>query len=84
MLSSADKHVYAGLKYLCDVFLGIATVSCQSSKIRKDKGQLQYYANVALKVNSKLGGINHSVDDVNMAWLKPSGLTMIVGADVTQ
>lgn len=63
--------------------MGIATVSCQSSKIRKDKGQLQYYANVALKVNIKLGGINHSIEDSNMAWLKSGGLTMIVGADVT-
>jgi eukaryotic translation initiation factor 2C len=75
--------VYAGLKYICDVYLGIATVSCQSSKIRKEKGQLQYFANVALKFNAKLGGINHAVDD-SMTWLKNTGLTMVIGADVTQ
>jgi eukaryotic translation initiation factor 2C len=71
-------------RYVTDVYLGISTVSCQSSKIRKDKGQLQYFANVALKVNIKLGGINHSIDDANMSWLKKNGLTMILGADVTQ
>jgi eukaryotic translation initiation factor 2C len=52
-------------------------------KIKKEKGQMQYYANVALKVNAKMGGVNHVVDETNMGWLKKMGLTMIMGADVT-
>jgi eukaryotic translation initiation factor 2C len=81
-LSNGDKHVYAGIKSLCDSFLGIATVCVHSSKIRKEKGQLQYFANVALKVNMKLGGVNHVLDPQNMVWLNKEP-TMIVGMDVT-
>lgn len=81
MLADGDKAVYEGLKHLCDVHLGVHTVCVQSSKIRK--GQPQYYANVALKFNMKLGGVNHDLNDgFSSKWLaaKP---TMIVGMDVT-
>ncbi|KAH9916915.1 ribonuclease H-like domain-containing protein [Fomitopsis serialis] len=60
ILSNGDKHVYSGIKHLCDVYLDVPT-------IRKEKGQVQYYANVALKVNMKMGG----------------SPTMLVGMDVT-
>ncbi|PFH51130.1 hypothetical protein AMATHDRAFT_75110 [Amanita thiersii Skay4041] len=82
LLSSGDKHVYSGLKRLCDTKLDIATVCVHSSKIRREKGQLQYFANVALKVNMKLGGMNHSLDRNSMSWLKQEP-TMIAGIDVT-
>ncbi|KAG8215316.1 ribonuclease H-like domain-containing protein [Butyriboletus roseoflavus] len=42
----------------------------------------QYFANVALKVNMKLGGINHTLDANSGAWLKNAS-TMIMGMDVT-
>lgn len=35
MLSSSDKHIYSGLKHLCDVKLGIPTVCVQSSQVAK-------------------------------------------------
>ncbi|KAF4579495.1 hypothetical protein EYR40_000331 [Pleurotus pulmonarius] len=82
MLSNGDKHVYSGIKYLCDSQLGISTVCVHSSKIRKEKGQLQYFANVALKVNMKTGGVNHSLDRTSMEWMKKEP-TMLVGIDVT-
>ncbi|KAL4242774.1 argonaute family protein [Abortiporus biennis] len=82
ILSNGDRHVYSGLKHLCDVFLDVATVCVQSSKIRKEKGQIQYFANVALKVNMKMGGVNHTLDPRNTAFLK-SAATMLVGMDVT-
>ncbi|KAF9011911.1 argonaute-like protein [Cyathus striatus] len=82
ILSNGDKHIYSGIKHLCDVYLDIATVCVHSSKIRKEMGQMQYFANVALKVNMKLGGVNHALDPVNMKWLK-SQPTMLVGIDVT-
>ncbi|KAG6865176.1 hypothetical protein C0991_004724, partial [Blastosporella zonata] len=82
LLSNGDKHVYSGIKHLCDSYLDLATVCVHSSKIRKEKGQLQYFANVALKVNMKLGGVNHALDQANMKWLMQMP-TMLVGIDVT-
>ncbi|KAG6369734.1 putative argonaute-like protein [Boletus reticuloceps] len=82
MLSNDDAAIYNGLKWLCDVKLDIATVCIQSEKVRKDRGQPQYFANVALKVNMKMGGINHTLDAKSGAWLK-SASTMIMGMDVT-
>lgn len=82
ILSNGDKHIYSGLKHLCDVYLDVHTVCVHAEKIRKDKGQLQYFANVALKVNMKLGGVNHGLDPESMTWLR-SEPTMLVGMDVT-
>ncbi|GLB39886.1 putative argonaute family protein [Lyophyllum shimeji] len=82
LLSNGDKHVYSGIKHLCDSWLDLATVCVQSAKIRKERGQLQYFANVTLKVNMKMGGVNHSLDPTNMAWLRQLP-TMLVGIDVT-
>jgi len=82
MLSNGDKNIYEGLKHLCDVRLGVATVCVQVAKIREEKGQPQYFANVALKVNMKLGGINHKLDENTSKWIS-SVPTMVVGMDVT-
>ena len=89
ILSNGDKHVYNGLKHLLDVFLKVPSVCVQVSKIRKDKGQLQYFGNVALKINMKMGGVNHRLTDPPgssgaLSWLKDaSQATMLVGMDVT-
>lgn len=84
VLSSGDRHVYSGLKHLCDVFLSVATVCVQAAKFRKERGQPQYFANVALKVNMKMGGVNHKLEDRNQSSVfigkEP---TMLVGMDVT-
>ena len=79
-LSSTDRSIYYGLKKLCDVKLGVATVCMQMSKVRNDRGQLQYFANVAMKVNAKLGGVNHVIPADSHRWLKDA---MLVGMDVT-
>jgi hypothetical protein len=89
ILSSGDKHVYNGLKHLLDVYLKVPSVCVQVAKIRKDKGQLQYFGNVALKINMKMGGVNHRLVDPpgsppTLAWLRdPREPTMLVGMDVT-
>ncbi|KXN84381.1 Protein argonaute-2 [Leucoagaricus sp. SymC.cos] len=80
ILSDSDRHVYSGLKYLCDVRIDVPTVCVQANKIRD--GGPQYYANVALKINMKLGGVNHTLDAASLSWLKQKS-TMLVGMDVT-
>jgi hypothetical protein len=82
ILSNGDKHIYSGIKHLCDSYLDVATVCVHSNKIRKEKGQPQYFANVALKVNMKMGGVNHALDQRGMNWLQQAP-TMLVGMDVT-
>ncbi|KAI9435236.1 argonaute-like protein [Russula earlei] len=82
ILSNGDKHIYSGLKHLCDVYLDVPNVCVQSANIRKERGQLQYFANVALKVNMKLGGTNHAVDEASISKLRQPS-TMLVGMDVT-
>lgn len=46
------------------------------------KDQDQYFANLSMKFNAKLGGVNHIVTGRTMDKLKERG-TMFVGADVT-
>ncbi|KAH9994550.1 argonaute-like protein [Russula compacta] len=82
ILSNSDKHIYSGLKHLCDVYLDVPNVCVQSPRIRRERGQLQYFANVALKVNMKLGGVNHAVDEASISKLRQPS-TMLVGMDVT-
>ncbi|KAI6040506.1 Piwi domain-containing protein [Pisolithus marmoratus] len=81
MLADEDRTVYEGLKHLCDVLLGIATVCVNSANIKKKSPRV--YANMALKLNMKLGGINHNMSDPNsVRWLSAKP-TIIVGMDVT-
>ena len=83
LLSRRDDYIYPGIKTLCDTKLGVHSICMQLEKALKDqKKQDQYFSNVALKANTKLGGINHTVDDRGLGWLKTMS-TMVVGMDVT-
>lgn len=85
VLNTRDNYIYPGLKRIGDVELGIHTVCMQLEKAlaRGDsKKQDQYFSNVALKVNTKLGGINHKLDAKDLKWLQEKK-TMVLGADVT-
>ncbi|TDL23059.1 Piwi-domain-containing protein [Rickenella mellea] len=78
-LSNKDNNIYFGLKHLCDVKLGILTVCMLMSKAKESKGQDQYFSNNAMKVNAKLGGVNHLLGNQDTQWLAN---TMLVGMDV--
>ncbi|KAL6303624.1 Piwi-domain-containing protein [Sparassis latifolia] len=83
LLSKFDNYIYPGIKKLCDTVLGIHTVHMQLKKARVESNkQDQYFSNVALKVNAKLGGMNHLLDPLSMKWLTEKR-TMLVGIDVT-
>ncbi|KAF8843201.1 Piwi-domain-containing protein [Paxillus ammoniavirescens] len=83
ILSGRDNYIYPGIKRICDVELGIHTIHMLSNKVLTESNkQDQYFSNVALKVNTKLGGINHKLDDINLKWLTKVK-TMVVGMDVT-
>lgn len=82
ILPKDNTALYKRIKEITDKELGLATVCCIASKLSKDKGQAQYMANIALKVNLKLGGINHVVDGEGLELIKKNK-TMVVGIDVT-
>ena len=83
LLSRRDDFIYPGIKTLCDTKLGVHSICMQLDKAIKDqKKQDQYFSNVALKANTKLGGVNHTIDDRALGWLKTTS-TMVVGMDVT-
>lgn len=81
LLPNDNATLYDAIKYVCDVELGIPNICNIGSKFSKDRGQPQYFANVAMKFNQKLGGVNHTVDAKTMAPL--DGKTILFGIDVT-
>ncbi|KAG2110170.1 Piwi domain-containing protein [Suillus cothurnatus] len=84
LLSRRDNYIYPGIKRICDVELGVHTIHMLTDKVvGKDANkQDQYFSNVALKLNTKLGGINHVLDSDSLRWLTKAK-TMIVGMDIT-
>ncbi|KAL1653795.1 hypothetical protein SLS61_003580 [Didymella pomorum] len=81
LLPSDNATLYDAIKYVCDCQVGIPNICNIGQKFSKEKGQMQYFANVAMKFNQKLGGVNHTVDAKTMSPLDPQ--TIIFGIDVT-
>lgn len=81
LLPSDSAVLYDAIKFVCDCKFGIPNICNVGSKFSKEKGQMQYFANVAMKFNQKLGGVNHTVDPKKMAPLDAQ--TILFGIDVT-
>jgi eukaryotic translation initiation factor 2C len=81
ILPFADTTIYNRVKYACDVKEGLLNVCVTAQKFGKPNNS-QYFANVALKFNLKLGGRNQFLDN-NKLGLLAEGKTMVVGIDVT-
>ncbi|KAF1931392.1 Piwi-domain-containing protein [Didymella exigua CBS 183.55] len=81
LLPSDNATLYDAIKYVCDCQLGIPNICNIGQKFSKERGQMQYFANVAMKFNQKLGGVNHTVGAKSMSPLDPR--TIIFGIDVT-
>ncbi|OQU96381.1 PAZ domain-containing protein [Cladophialophora immunda] len=81
ILPDYSGPIYNRVKYACDVKEGLMNVNVQAAKFAKDNNG-QYFANVALKINAKLGGMNQSLDQPKLGIIA-EGKTMVVGIDVT-
>jgi eukaryotic translation initiation factor 2C len=81
ILPSDNAVLYDCIKFVCDCKLGVPNICNIGSKFSKEKGQMQYFANVAMKFNQKLGGVNHTVELKRMAPLDAQ--TILFGIDVT-
>jgi eukaryotic translation initiation factor 2C len=81
LLPSDNATLYDTIKSVCDCQLGIPNICNIGQKFSKEKGQMQYFANVAMKFNQKLGGVNHTVELAKMAPLDAQ--TILFGIDVT-
>ncbi|KAF4595642.1 QDE2-like protein [Ophiocordyceps camponoti-floridani] len=74
------RGLYPKIKSLADCVYGIHTSICLSKHLTRENN-FSYYANVGLKVNLKMGGINHRLKE-ELSLLR-EGKTMVVGYDVT-
>nr|POF12669.1 protein argonaute 18 [Quercus suber] len=75
-----NSGIYNAVKYICDVQEGVLCQCVVDTKFAKE--QKQYFANVGLKINLKLGGANHSIPVSSFGAISPEK-TMFVGLDVT-
>lgn len=71
-------ELYNEIKWQCDTQVGIQSLCVTANNFLKCNPQLN--ANLALKINLKLGGVNHAVGDLGLV---AEGKTMVVGIDVT-
>lgn len=77
---------YREIKRELNITRGIASQVLLNTKIHRnseDSAKMQYLANIAMKVNVKLGGLN-CISDENFFFGRPgSKRTMVLGADIT-
>lgn len=72
---------YKYLKWVSETQIGVLTQCCLASTANKDKGRDQFYANMALKINAKLGGVNFELMD-RLPRFEGGDHVMFIGADV--
>ncbi|EHA51185.1 hypothetical protein MGG_13617 [Pyricularia oryzae 70-15] len=82
ILPDKDVSRYNMIKYLGDVCYGVPTVCVASRTFFPARGADQMFGNLGLKINLKLGGVNHKIED-SLLGIVAQGKTMIVGIDVT-
>ncbi|KAJ1550047.1 hypothetical protein HK096_009047, partial [Nowakowskiella sp. JEL0078] len=80
ILPNSGVPLYAEIKRVTDTIIGIASQCVQSKHVLK--AIKQYCANVALKVNVKLGGMNAFLGPQQLSFVSEKP-TIVFGADIT-
>ncbi len=80
VLPNTGVQLYAEIKRVSDTIIGVATQCVQSKHIFSAKKQ--YCANVCLKMNVKLGGMNSFIEPSIIPFISQRP-TILMGADVT-
>ncbi|KAJ7141526.1 argonaute-like protein, partial [Mycena filopes] len=81
ILPNHGDDIYTMVKHWGDVVKGVPTQCLKSSNCKSAKSN--FWSNVALKVNGKLGGINVIVDPAKAVLVSdPNKPTVVMGADV--
>ncbi|CAG8551942.1 6477_t:CDS:10, partial [Dentiscutata heterogama] len=80
ILPDDDEKRYRAIKYTADTVLGVPSQCVQVDKVGKTSKQ--YCANIALKINLKLGGTNQSLEDTEIPLFAQEPV-LLLGADVT-
>jgi eukaryotic translation initiation factor 2C len=76
-----NAEIYRAVKHFGDIKQGVVTQCLKASKCARAREQ--YWANVCLKLNPKLGGINVALETPSAALISdPQNPTIILGADV--
>ncbi|KAE9392991.1 Piwi-domain-containing protein [Gymnopus androsaceus JB14] len=76
----ANANIYRAVKHFGDITQGVVTQCLKSSKCTRAKEQ--YWANVCLKLNPKLGGVNVILDNSSASLLLDrANATIVMGAD---
>ncbi|KAF8173272.1 argonaute-like protein [Pholiota molesta] len=82
ILPERANEIYTAVKHFGDCSVGIAT-QCLMAKKCGSGAKQQYWMNVMLKVNAKLGGINSIAESAAMSEINdPRNPTIVIGADV--
>ena len=83
VLPNAEAPLYNRIKTAGDIMGGIQTTCVTEDKFMgRGCDDRQYFSNVSLKINLKLGGVNHIANDIDLPVIS-QGKTMVVGYDVT-
>lgn len=85
VLQNTNSYIYSQIKRLGDTVFGIPTQCVQQKNVLQPKKQ--FCANLCLKINSKLGGINtllslHGMSSPSSNVMYNSVPTMVLGIDV--
>lgn len=80
ILFAKNTQVYNTVKQVCDIRCGLRNVNVQPEKMRG--ANVQYWANVGLKINLKMGGANQTLRTSDLGFFA-DGKTMLDGLGVT-